>query len=137
MLHEYSQVIQWWTNLTKFCKIPPSHSLKIVFSKCQVAKLTIIKIQMKLFQINYLLTLSLLFWQSFQIWRFAIGVTWIVGSITIKKEVRSILLKFRTLHNQISCMIKFHHQFPLSKSSRVLFWLIMFLMEVYIISWTN
>lgn len=135
MLHEYSQVIQWWTNLTNFiCKIPPSHSLKIVFSKCQVAKLTIIRIQMKLFQINYLLTLSLLFWQSFQIWRFAIGVTWIVGSITIKKEVRLILLKFRTLHNQISCMIKFHHQFPRSKSSRVLFWLIMFLMEVYIIS---
>ncbi|KAK7309758.1 hypothetical protein RJT34_06741 [Clitoria ternatea] len=41
-LLEYPQVLQGWTNLTNFCYLPPSPSLKIVCSNSHVTELTII-----------------------------------------------------------------------------------------------
>ncbi|TKY69713.1 LRR receptor serine/threonine-protein kinase [Spatholobus suberectus] len=41
-LLEYPQVLQGWTNLTNFCSLPPSPSLKIVCSKGHVTELIII-----------------------------------------------------------------------------------------------
>ncbi|GLU17123.1 hypothetical protein SLE2022_335170 [Rubroshorea leprosula] len=41
-LLEYPEVVQWWTNWTNFCYLPPSASLKIVCTNSRVTELTIV-----------------------------------------------------------------------------------------------